>query len=84
MNGEQRATKMSFWRTKSGIVTCVFLGVAAILLIFEHRVHALEAMPYLPYLLILACPLMHLFMHRGHSGHGPGSRDARPRDRTRE
>jgi hypothetical protein len=24
----------------------------------------------LPYLLILACPLMHLFMHRGHGGHG--------------
>jgi len=83
MNGEQRATKMSFWRTKSGIVTCVFLGVAAILLIFEHRVHAFEAMPYLPYLLILACPLMHRFMHGGHSTHGHGSSDARPRDRSR-
>jgi hypothetical protein len=24
----------------------------------------------LPFLLFLACPLMHLFMHHGHGGHG--------------
>jgi hypothetical protein len=24
----------------------------------------------LPWLLILACPLMHVFMHGGHGGHG--------------
>ena len=24
---------------------------------------------FFPFLLLLACPLMHLFMHRGHSGH---------------
>ena len=24
----------------------------------------------LPFLLLLACPLMHLFMHHGHSAHG--------------
>jgi len=32
------------------------------------------------YLVLLACPLMHLFMHHGHGGHGghdnPHSRDA--------
>jgi hypothetical protein len=33
----------------------------------EHWAHALGI---LPYLLILACPLMHLFMHKGHGGHG--------------
>jgi hypothetical protein len=28
----------------------------------------------LPYLLLLACPLMHVFMHRGHgAGHKHGS-----------
>ena len=26
----------------------------------------------LPFLLILACPLMHVFMHGGHGGHGGG------------
>jgi hypothetical protein len=26
----------------------------------------------LPYLLLLACPFMHLFMHRGHHKHSSG------------
>ena len=40
-----------------------FLGVAAFFLLTEHRAHLYGA---LPYLLILACPLMHLFHHHGH------------------
>ena len=36
-------------------------------LIAEHRPH-LGA--FLPYAILLACPLMHLFMHGGHGGHG--------------
>lgn len=43
-----------------------FLAVAAFFLWTEHRAHLLGA---LPYLLILACPLMHIFHHGGH-GHG--------------
>tara|TARA_R110002049_G_scaffold83922_2_gene213543 strand:- start:579 stop:833 length:255 start_codon:yes stop_codon:yes gene_type:complete len=43
-----------------------FMALAAGLLIAEHRVHVLGA---LPWLILLACPLMHVFMHRGHS-HG--------------
>ncbi len=48
----------------------VFLAVAALLLILEHRAHALD---YWPFLLLGACLVMHLFMHRGHGkggGHG--------------
>ena len=41
----------------------VFLVIAAYFLLTEHRAHVLAA---LPWLLLLACPLMHLFMHRGH------------------
>ena len=38
----------------------------------EHEVHILNA---LPYLLLLLCPLMHLFMHGGgHGGHDHGDR----------
>jgi len=42
---------------------------AAFLLVSEHRAHALG---YLPFLLLLACPLLHVFMHGGHGqgGHG--------------
>jgi hypothetical protein len=49
-----------------------FLAVAAFFLWTEHRAHVLGA---LPYLLLLACPLMHLF-HHGH-GHHRGH-DAQP------
>ncbi len=45
-------------------------GAVAIMgyyLITEHQAHVIQ---YLPFLLILACPLMHMFMHGGHGGHG--------------
>ena len=47
--------KMAFWG---------FLAIAAYFVITEHRAHAIQV---LPYLLLLACPLMHLF--HGHGGH---------------
>ncbi len=49
----------------------VFVGFAmlgGVLLAIEHRAHLLG---FLPWLILLACPLMHLFMHHGH-GHGGG------------
>jgi Protein of unknown function (DUF2933). len=49
-----------------------FLAVAAFFLWTEHRAHLLGA---LPYLLVLACPLMHIFHHKGH-GHGRHQRRA--------
>ena len=57
------------------------LGAAALAyLVIEHRPHLFG---WLPYLIILACPLMHLTMHRGHhhGGNSPGethkAKDAR-------
>lgn len=48
------------------IAAVVFVLMAGYLLWSEHRPHVLGA---LPYLLLLACPLMHVFMHGGHGGH---------------
>jgi hypothetical protein len=45
----------------------VFGAIAAYFLLSEHRAHFFGA---LPFLLLLACPLMHVFMHHGHGGHG--------------
>jgi hypothetical protein len=45
---------------------CLLLGVAAFFLWAEHRAHLMGA---LPYLLVLACPVIHLLRHRGHRGH---------------
>ena len=42
-----------------------FLLIAGYFLVTEHRAHAIQ---FLPFLLVLACPLMHMF-HR-HGGHG--------------
>lgn len=76
----------SFWKSRTGIAFAVLLAVAAFYLLTEHRAHLLGA---LPYALLLACPAMHLFMHRGHGGHRhdhgtasetPSRRD--PTDRT--
>jgi hypothetical protein len=43
-----------------------FLAIAVFLLFTEHRAHVLGI---LPFLFLLACPLMHLFMHHGHGHH---------------
>jgi len=50
---------------------CVFLGAIGFFLWTEHRAHLLGA---LPYLFLLACPAMHLFMHHGH-GHRDHAHD---------
>jgi hypothetical protein len=47
-----------------------FLAVAAYLLITEHQAHLSGVLNYLPYLLLLACPLMHVFHHGRHGNHG--------------
>lgn len=47
-------------------ILVAFLAIAGFFLLTEHRAHLLGA---LPFLLLLACPLMHLFMHHGHGDH---------------
>jgi hypothetical protein len=44
-----------------------FIAAGGYFLWTEHQAHLLGA---LPYLILLLCPLMHIFMHRGHGGHG--------------
>jgi len=57
----------SFLASRYAIGLVVIGGVAAYFLLAEHLAHVLGA---LPYLLLLACPLMHVFMHGGHGKHG--------------
>jgi hypothetical protein len=42
----------SFWKSRTGIALCAFVAIAAVLLILEHRAHALQ---WLPIALLLAC-----------------------------
>lgn len=71
----------SFWRSRYVIGLIVIGAIAAYFLLTEHLAHVVGA---LPLLLLLACPLMHVFMHHGHGGHGhshdeSSSQDARRR-----
>ena len=61
-----------FWRSRYAIGLLVLGAVAAYFLLSEHRAHFFGA---LPFLLLLACPLMHMFMHGGHGGHRGGHGD---------
>jgi len=54
------------WRSPAGIVLLGFLIIAGFYLIAEHRAHLFG---WLPWLLLLACPLLHFFMHGRHGGH---------------
>ena len=56
-------------RTFATMTVVAVASALAFWLLREHWRHASGYLIYLPYLLFLACPLMHLFMHHGH-GHG--------------
>lgn len=59
---------------RSNWVFLGFLAVAGFFLLTEHRAHVLGA---LPFLLLLACPLLHWFHHGGHGRHAQGKADER-------
>jgi hypothetical protein len=63
---EQSRQGMSV-KSEAGLVLVGFLIIAFGLLFTEHRAHVLGLLIWLP---LLACPLMHVFMHGGHSHHG--------------
>ena len=63
----RHATSRSGFRIPSWLGALIFAGIAAFFLFEEHRAHMLGA---LPYVLLLACPLLHFGMHGGHGNHG--------------
>jgi DUF2933 family protein len=72
MAADERRRDRSWLRSRSGLVCVGFLLIAGFFVLTEHTAHVLGV---LPYLLLLACPLLHLF-HRGHGG-GHGSHGGR-------
>lgn len=61
-----------FFGSKSNPALIAFLLIAGVFLVAEHRSHVIE---WLPFILLAACPLMHLL--HGHGGHGKHQDDGR-------
>ena len=64
-------------RSRNGLVLLGFLAIAAYFLWTEHRAHVVQ---YLPFALLLLCPLLHFF-HGGHGGHGGEDQNGEGGDR---
>lgn len=75
-HGSHDGGKSGFFASRINIVLIGFLAIAGFFLVTEHRAHVIA---YWPWLLLLACPLLHVFMHGGHGGSSDdgGSSDGR-------
>lgn len=71
-----RPTRTLGMAARMKVALAVFAAVAAFYLFAEHRAHLFGV---LPYLLLLACPLVHFFMHGRHGGHGGSGADPHAR-----
>lgn len=67
MTTEQKSRGGCWLHSRTGLVLIVFLAITAFFLITEHRAHLYG---FLPFLLLLLCPLLHWLMHGGHANHG--------------
>ncbi len=77
MANEPDSSQKGWLRSRSGVVFLGFLAIAAFFLWEEHKAHLLGA---LPYVLLLLCPLLHLF-HGGHGGQDGNHRHVSGGDR---
>ncbi len=59
--------KRSFWSSSQGYAAMVLIGAVTYFLLMEHRAHVFQ---FLPFLILLICPLRHVFMHGKHAHAG--------------
>ena len=79
LKGNPHHMERSYWTSRAFLIFLAFGAMATVLLWSEHRAHLLGV---LPYLFLLACPLLHIF--GGHGSHGAHGRDGRnPSDSER-
>ncbi|MBA2702424.1 MAG: DUF2933 domain-containing protein [Blastocatellia bacterium] len=62
MNHETQSGDGGWLGSRRSLVLIVFLAIVGFFLLTEHRAHLFGI---LPFLLLLACPFMHMFMHEG-------------------
>ena len=74
-HSERTPLRMPWW-----LGWVLMAGIALFFLGEEHDAHILGA---LPWLLLLACPIIHLLTH-GSNGHGGGKHPSNPTDKVQE
>ena len=84
MNHEQRTlvtpsetrqpSRQNWLNSRRVIILCATVGIIGAVFLTGHSNHLIAV---LPYLLLLACPFAHFFMHRGHGQHGKDGSDGR-------
>jgi len=63
----RRPLRIPFW-----LGGCLIAAIAAFFLWEEHKAHILRV---LPWLILLACPIIHFFMHGDHGHNGRQGHD---------
>ncbi len=66
-HNSRQENKQAWWKTPFGLTAIFFFVVGGYFLIKEHGAHIGANWIWL---ILLACPLMHVFMHGGHGDHG--------------
>lgn len=69
MSDDHEGHRGGFFRSPTGYVFVVFVAIGGYFLWTEHRAHLWGI---LPFLVLLLCPIMHLF--HGHGGHDHGNK----------
>jgi DUF2933 family protein len=73
----RRDPQQNFLTSPMGLTLLGFIVIAGVYLVAEHSAHLWGLVVWLP---LLACPLMHFFMHGGHGHeHHGGDRGDRQR-----
>jgi cell division protein FtsW (lipid II flippase) len=82
MHMHEQPQQSKWYQSRLTWVLLGFLTVGAFFLITEHTAHFFGI---LPFLLLLLCPLMMLFMHVGHGNQsGHGEKGGQPGDRSQQ
>ena len=76
---QEDESRLPWLKSRANITLLVFLGIGGYFLLTEHWAHVIQA---LPYLLVLGCVVMHVFMH-GNPAHGGHSDDQEHRFQSR-
>lgn len=62
----------------------ILIGLGAFVAFLVLNGHGDHLLSLAPLLILFACPLMHVFMHRGHAARGEDGRPGSPRERSLE